>query len=167
MFSWDPSVYSEFETERTRPAIDLLSRISHLRPRSIIDVGCGPGNSTELLARAFPDAEIIGIDASPEMVACATERLPGIEFEVMDARDIHDGFDLVFSSSCIQWIPDHDTLIPRLMDSLESGGTLAVQLPMNQDEPLSVIAEEVAAEPRWHYAAERPVRYDLPTPETY
>ena len=46
MFSWDPSIYSEFETERTRPAIDLLSRISHLRPRSIIDVGCGPGNST-------------------------------------------------------------------------------------------------------------------------
>ena len=167
MFSWDPSVYSEFETERTRPAIDLLSRISHLRPRSIIDVGCGPGNSTELLARAFPDAEIIGIDASPEMVACAAERLPGIEFEVMDARDIPDGFNLVFSSSCIQWIPNHDTLIPRLMDSLESGGTLAVQLPMNQNEPLSVIAEEVAAEPRWHYAAERPVRYDLPTPETY
>ena len=85
MFSWDPSVYSEFETERTRPAIDLLSRISHLRPRSIIDVGCGPGNSTELLARAFPDAEIIGIDTSPEMVASAAERLPGIEFEVMDA----------------------------------------------------------------------------------
>ena len=101
------------------------------------------------------------------MVASAAERLPGIEFEIMDARDIPDGFDLVFSSSCIQWIPDHDTLIPRLMDSLESGGTLAVQLPMNQDEPLSVIAEGVAAEPRWHYVAERPIRYDLPTPETY
>lgn len=167
MFFWDPRVYSEFETERTRPAIDLISRISDLRPSSIVDVGCGPGNSTELLAQAFPDAEIVGIDSSPEMVASAAERLPDLTFKVMDARNLPEGFDLVFSSSCIQWIPDHESLIPRLMDSLRSGGTLTVQLPMNQDEPLSVIAEEVAAEPRWHYVAERPTRYVLPKPEKY
>ena len=88
MFSWSPSDYTRFDRERTLPAIDLVSRISGLRPRSVIDIGCGPGNSTEVLRRAFPDAEILGIDSSPEMVSQARERLPDVTFEVMDARGI-------------------------------------------------------------------------------
>ena len=135
MFSWSPSDYTRFDRERTLSAIDLVSRISGLRPRSVIDIGCGPGNSTEVLRRAFPDAEILGIDSSPEMVSQARERLPDVTFEVMDARGIPGDYDLIFSNSCIQWIDDHDTLIPWLMGRLEKHGTLAVQIPMNDTEP--------------------------------
>ena len=88
MFSWDPSLYSRFERERTQPAIDLVNRISHLRPRSVVDVGCGPGNSTAVLRSAFPDSEILSIDTSSEMIARARARLPDAEFEVMDAWDL-------------------------------------------------------------------------------
>lgn len=151
MFSWSPSDYTRFDRERTLPAIDLVSRLSGLRPHSVIDIGCGPGNSTEVLRRAFPDADILGIDSSPGMVSQARERLPDVKFEVMDARGIPGGYDLIFSNSCIQWIDDHDTLIPWLMGRLEKHGTLAVQIPMNDTEPVSIICEEVASLPVWHY----------------
>lgn len=167
MFSWSPSDYTRFDRERTLPAIDLVSRISGLRPRSIIDIGCGPGNSTEVLRRAFPDAEILGIDSSPEMVSQARERLPDVTFEVMDAWEIPGGYDLIFSNSCIQWIDDHYTLIPWLMGRLEKHGTLAVQIPINDAEPVSIICEEVASLPVWHYPEGKPRRHGTLSPDDY
>ncbi len=167
MFSWSPSDYTRFDRERTLPAIDLVSRLSGLRPRSVIDIGCGPGNSTEVLRRAFPDADILGIDSSPEMVSQARERLPDVTFEVMDARGIPGGYDLIFSNSCIQWIDDHDTLIPWLMGRLEKHGTLAVQIPMNDTEPVSIICEEVASLPVWHYPEGKPRRHGTLSPDDY
>lgn len=167
MFSWSPSDYTRFDRERTLSAIDLVSRISGLRPRSVIDIGCGPGNSTEVLRRAFPDAEILGIDSSPEMVSQARERLPDVTFEVMDARGIPGDYDLIFSNSCIQWIDDHDTLIPWLMGRLEKHRTLAVQIPMNDTEPVSIICEEVASLPVWHYPEGKPRRHGTLSPDDY
>ena len=166
MFSWDPSLYARFERERTQPAVDLVNRISHLRPRSVVDVGCGPGNSTAVLRSAFPDAEILGIDTSPEMIARARAGLPDAEFETMDAWDLPKGFDLIFSNACIQWIDGQERLIP-MMDCLNPGGTLAVQVPMNEDEPASVICEEVASLPLWHYPNGKPGRHRTLSPEQY
>lgn len=167
MFSWDPSLYARFERERTQPAVDLVNRISHLRPRSVVDVGCGPGNSTAVLRSAFPDAEILGIDTSPEMIARARAGLPDAEFETMDAWDLPKGFDLIFSNACIQWIDGQERLIPSMMDCLNPGGTLAVQVPMNEDEPASVICEEVASLPLWHYPNGKPARHRTLSPEQY
>ena len=167
MFSWDPSLYARFERERTQPAVDLVNRISHLRPRSVVDVGCGPGNSTAVLRSAFPDAEILGIDTSPEMIARARAGLPDAEFETMDAWDLPKGFDLIFSNACIQWIDGQERLIPSMMDCLNPGGTLAVQVPMNEDEPASVICEEVASLPLWHYPNGKPGRHRTLSPEQY
>ena len=167
MFSWDPSLYARFERERTQPAVDLVNRISHLRPRSVVDVGCGPGNSTAVLRSAFPDADILGIDTSPEMIARARAGLPDAEFETMDAWDLPKGFDLIFSNACIQWIDGQERLIPSMMDCLNPGGTLAVQVPMNDDEPASVICEEVASLPLWHYPNGKPGRHRTLSPEQY
>ena len=68
MADWNPSLYLQFDAERTRPAADLLSRIAHLQVEHAVDLGCGPGNSTRLLRAAWPLATIVGIDNSPAML---------------------------------------------------------------------------------------------------
>src|SRR4051794_20936123 len=81
---WSASTYLRFEDERTRPAVDLLARVAVERPRKIFDIGCGPGNSTELLAQRFTAAEVVGVDSSPDMLAAARERLPKARFVEAD-----------------------------------------------------------------------------------
>src|SRR5271155_3776481 len=82
--SWAAKQYVPFEDERTRPVRDLLSALPDIQARSVIDLGCGPGNSTELLAARFPDAAVGGIDSSADMIEAARRRLPGIRFALDD-----------------------------------------------------------------------------------
>ena len=108
---WDSAAYLRFKAERTQPSIDLVKRIDLEQPRKLLDVGCGPGNSTQVLADAFPNAlRIIGIDSSPEMIEAAKDDHPDMEFRICDALNLpslgEDGFDVVFSNACIQWVPD-------------------------------------------------------------
>lgn len=118
--------------------------------RRAIDLGCGPGNSTELLAARFPGAVIAGIDSSPDMVDAARQRLPGVAFSVADIETWSDsGLDVVLSNAVLQWLHHHDRLFPRLVECLAPGGTLAVQMPDNLDEPSHVLMREVAADPAW------------------
>lgn len=166
-FGWDPSLYLGFRKERSQPAVDLVNRLRDLRPERIVDLGCGPGNSTAVLAATFPEAEVLGIDASPEMVDTATDAHPELRFEVMDARDIPDGWDLIFSNACLQWLPDHRHLIPSLMSRLDDCGTLAVQMPVNEDEPLIRICDSVASDGCWHYRCGKPSRETHLTVEEY
>jgi trans-aconitate 2-methyltransferase len=148
--TWSPSQYTLFEQQRNRPIFDLLARVPG-EPRKIVDLGCGPGNSTELLRHRFPDAEVIGIDSSPEMVEAAWRRLPGVRFEVGDIANWDDGrpYDMIFANASFQWVPGHEVLLPRLMKKLTPGGSLAVQVPDNLEEPSHVLMREVAADPRW------------------
>ena len=74
MRDWSPERYLKFEDERNRPAHDLLAQVRSGRVRKIVDVGCGPGNSTELLAHRFPEAGITGIDNSRAMLEEARRR---------------------------------------------------------------------------------------------
>ena len=133
---WDSVAYLRFKAERTQPSIDLVKRIDLEQPRKLLDVGCGPGNSTQVLADAFPNAlRIIGIDSSPEMIEAAKDDHPDMEFRICDALNLpslgEDGFDVVFSNACIQWVPDHPRLIRDMLALLRPGGMLAVQVPMN------------------------------------
>jgi trans-aconitate 2-methyltransferase len=148
---WDANQYLRFEDERTRPPLDLIQRVRLTDPQRCIDLGCGPGNSTELVAARFPDAKVEGLDSSPDMLEKARKRLPQLSFTLADLGSWSaDGrYDLIFANAALQWIPDHPALFARLARSLAPGGVLAVQMPDNLDEPSHVSMDEAAAEGPW------------------
>ncbi len=148
---WSAEQYRRYEAERTQPARDLLSRVPLTLPGLAVDLGCGPGNSTEVLMERFSSARAFGVDSSPDMIASAKARLPGTRFELADISRWDDPgpFDLILANAVLQWVPDHETLFPRLMTRLAPGGCLAVQMPDNLDEPSHRLMREVAAEGPW------------------
>ncbi|HEX3948289.1 MAG TPA: trans-aconitate 2-methyltransferase [Steroidobacteraceae bacterium] len=149
--SWSAKQYVAFEDERTRPVRDLLGALPPIDARAVIDVGCGPGNSTEVLAARYPQARISGSDSSADMIAAARRRLPRIHFEVQDLQDWHDAgpFDVILANAVLQWVPNHRTLLPMLIGKLAPGGALALQMPDNLDEPAHRLMREIAAAGPW------------------
>ncbi len=149
---WSAARYLAFEDERTRPARDLLAQVPLDGAARAVDMGCGPGNSTELLVERFGTAAVSGFDTSPDMLAKARARLPGIAFEQADLATWQpDGEpDLLFANAVLQWVPDHVAVVVRLARTLRPGGYLAVQMPDNLDEPSHAEMRAVAAsDPRW------------------
>jgi trans-aconitate 2-methyltransferase len=168
MPDWSPSLYSRFEDERTRPARDLLAQVPDITGR-IVDMGCGPGNSTELLAERWPAADITGLDSSPAMIDEARKRLPGARFEIADANEwLPDaGVGLVFGNAIYQWVPEHLAHLPRVLAALPAGGVLAVQMPDNIGEPSHQLMREVAGAGPWAAKLKDAPRGALPSPRTY
>lgn len=169
MSDWSAGQYLRFADERTRPARDLLAQVALAEPRRVVDIGCGPGNSTELLAERWPGAEVIGIDTSPAMLAEARRRLPAIRFETADAAAWRPDapVDVIFANAVFQWLPDHPALLVRLMDSLVPGGALAVQMPDNLDEPTHRLMTETAAAMPFADRLAELARSPLPPPARY
>ncbi len=148
--TWSAAQYLKFEEERTRPVWDLLARAPVADARRAADIGCGPGNSTEVLRARYPRAEIVGIDSSADMIEAARKRMPDTAFEVADIESWGGaGFDVILANAVIQWIPDHEALLPRLMEKLRLGGALAAQFPDNLDEPTHRLMRKTAAEGPW------------------
>ncbi|MNZ60282.1 Trans-aconitate 2-methyltransferase [compost metagenome] len=149
--SWSAKQYVAFEDERTRPARDLLAAIPNLDARSVIDIGCGPGNSTELLVQRFADASVRGIDSSADMIESARKRLPSVRFDTTNIATWNEPgpFDVIFANAVLQWLPDHATLLPSLVAKLAPGGSLAIQMPDNLEQPAHRMMREVAANGPW------------------
>jgi trans-aconitate 2-methyltransferase len=149
--TWDPKTYLAFGGERTRPAAELVARVSVETPGRIADLGCGPANSTALLAARWPDAEIDGIDNSSAMLAAARESgVPARWIEADVARWAPDrDYDVIYSNATLQWLSDHETLLPRLVTFLAPGGVLAFQVPRNFGLPSHTIAQDLAKHVRW------------------
>jgi trans-aconitate 2-methyltransferase len=148
MPSWKADQYLKFVAERTQPCRDLAARVAIANPRRAIDLGCGPGNSTEVLAARWTLAELTGLDSSAEMIERAGAAHPewrwlagGIE-EWIDGEDC---FDVVFSNAAMQWVPEHSSVFPRLMARVTAGGALAVQMPGNFDAEAHRSMREVAS----------------------
>src|SRR5262249_13077348 len=143
---WSARQYLKFEDERTRPPRDLLAQVPLRSARRIADLGCGPGNSTELLVERFPEAQVVGIDSSPDMLRQARERLPRCAFVHGDLATWlpEPDTDLLFGNAVFHWVPDHPKVLARLLGSLPSGGVLAVQMPDNTKEPALMLMEKVA-----------------------
>jgi trans-aconitate 2-methyltransferase len=151
MTNWDPNLYLQFHDERTQPSLDLIARIALADAQTIIDLGCGPGNSTRALRMRWQRARITGIDNSPQMIEKARATYPNEMWLLADAGawSPAEPCDLVFSNATLQWIPDHDALIPRLCDAVAPGGVLAVQVPANQQSPLHQALLRVSSKPEW------------------
>jgi trans-aconitate 2-methyltransferase len=149
--TWSARQYSSFETERTRPVRDLVAAIETPDVKRAIDLGCGPGNSTEVLAARFPGAAVSGLDSSPDMIEAARKRLPGLTFNLASIPEWidPDSYDVILANAVLQWVPDHATLFPRLMGKLAHGGSLAVQMPDNLEEPAHRLMRQVAASGPW------------------
>lgn len=159
---WDPQQYLRFADERTRPLHDLLARVPDLpgAPDAVIlDIGCGPGNSTAVLRGRWPEARITGIDNSAEMLATArSEGEPTAEYVLADAHHYDpapSAPDLIVSNATLQWLPGHRDLLPRWAAALRPGASLAFQVPGNFDAPSHTLLAELARSPRWKEALDR------------
>ena len=166
---WNPSQYLKFDEERTQPCRDLIHRISLNDVRRVIDLGCGPGNSTQMLADRWPDADISGLDNSQEMIAAARLNRPQIRWVFGDIStwnaDGRDRPDLVFSNAALHWVPDHRVVYPRLLDS--TAGALAVQIPANFDGPAHCLMQEMATSTYWRSAFRQLPQFYSHTPAFY
>lgn len=151
MKDWSARQYTIFEEERTRPVRDLLARLPDAAVKTAVDIGCGPGNSTEELLKHFPHAAISGMDSSPDMIAAARKRLPSVSFEIGDlaAWQGAGNYGVILSNAVLQWLPDHESLLPRLIGRLAPGGSLAIQIPANLAEPAQTLMREVASAGPW------------------
>jgi trans-aconitate 2-methyltransferase len=154
MPSWDPDRYAKFLDERTQPSRDLCARIPLAAPGRVLDLGCGPGNSTRVLRERWPGAELAGLDSSREMIAQARACCPEGTWILADAATFEPegDWDVVFSNAALQWLPDHERLLPRLMGWLAPGGCLAVQMPARGASPFRASLQAVAQRPRWREA---------------
>lgn len=151
MGDWNSVQYTKFERERTQPSIDLINRL-HIEPKTILDIGCGPGNSTAQLFRRFPETDILGIDSSDNMLEKASASYPEMKFKkcfVPNGLEELGKFDLIFSNACLHWIPDHEKLLPKLIEKLNDGGVLAVQMPLVQYAMLYHELNSLVADGKW------------------
>jgi trans-aconitate 2-methyltransferase len=171
MADWSAEQYLKFEDERTRPSRDLLAQVPLADARKVVDIGCGPGNSTELLVKRWPQAAVTGIDTSADMLRQARERLPAQKF--IETNVAHwappENTDVLFANAIFQWVPGHLKQLQRLTGALPRGGVLAVQMPDNLDEPVHVLMREVAQTGPWReqLADKARMRDALPTPGGY
>lgn len=149
--TWSAKQYVTFEGERTRPVRDLLAALPMADAKFVVDLGCGPGNSTEVLAARFPGAAVSGIDSSADMITAARKRLPHARFAVAGIEQWTDAgpFDVILANAVLQWVPNHATLLPELAAKLAVHGALAIQMPDNLDGPAHRAMREIAAAGTW------------------
>lgn len=141
--NWDPTQYARYADERGRPFLDLLARVGATAPNCVVDLGCGPGTLTALLAHRWPDATVVGIDSSPEMITAAAS-VPGVSFELGSVETWTPDADVIISNATLQWVPAHRDLLTQWAASLPAGGWLAFQVPGNFGSPSHRIMREVA-----------------------
>ncbi len=146
---WNADQYTKFAGHRDRPFFDLMARVGHANPASVVDLGYGTGHLTASLLERWPEARVLGVDSSPQMLEKAVQyAVPGkLEFIEADLQSWRpsERFDVIVTNAALQWVPDHETLIPRLAHLVADGGWLAVQMPANFDAPSHTLIREVGA----------------------
>lgn len=159
MSTWDSTQYLKFATDRTRPSIDLAARVALESPTTAIDLGCGPGNSTAVVAQRWPRAIVTGLDSSPAMLATAKKDFPAFTWLQSDiaawAETNTEKFDLIFSNAALHWVPDHAESLPQIFSSVAPGGALAFQMPHSLAAPHQTCMRELPSSPKWraHFPA--------------
>ncbi|HEY4740568.1 MAG TPA: methyltransferase domain-containing protein [Candidatus Acidoferrales bacterium] len=151
MATWNPETYLKYAAERLRPAMDLLQRIPLTGCSRAYDLGCGTGHVTHLLHERWPDAIVTGLDNSPEMLARARSDFPNLDWVEADIGvwRAPAPADLIFSNAALQWVPNHSTVLPALLQQLRQEGVLAVQMPHHVDSAGHLLILDIARDPRW------------------
>jgi trans-aconitate 2-methyltransferase len=168
--TWDPERYLAYAGERARPFVDLLARVGATEADRVVDLGCGPGNLTGLLAQRWQGADVLGLDSSPAMVEAAKQPgHAGVRFEVTDLRVWESArpVDVLVSNATLQWVPGHLDLLPHLVAQVAPGGWFAFQVPGNFAQPSHVLLDELATDPRFRGYVDKVVRPDAHGPEVY
>lgn len=154
MADWNPDLYLRYADQRGRPFFDLTARIGATEPDTVVDLGCGPGNLTGALRDRWPGAAVLGVDSSAAMIDRARATHPDtaqLRFEQADLRDWQPArpVQVIISNATLQWIPQHQALLPRLVGMLAPGGWLAYQVPINFNEPSHLLLRQLSADPRF------------------
>ncbi len=146
--AWNPDVYNQFKTERAAPALDLLGLLSVRPGLEVIDLGCGTGELTAQLAEMLPQSNVLGVDSSAEMLR-KTVRAGGstLRFECISIEEQlkkEQQWDVIFSNAALQWVPDHETLLPGIIAHIRPGGQLLVQMPDQNHNITNLLLAELA-----------------------
>lgn len=168
--AWDPDRYLQFADHRMRPGSELILRIPDIEPALVVDLGSGTGNLTAMLAARWPEALVLGVDSSEEMLGRARGDVPGVDWQLADiASWVPPGpVDLLFSNATLHWLDGHASLFRRLRTYLAPGGVMAVQMPDNWDAPTHRIPAEILDEPGWpDHARSVLMRRRLSRPSAY
>jgi trans-aconitate 2-methyltransferase len=166
---WDPTQYARYSSQRSRPFFDLVAQVAAASPRTVFDLGCGAGDLTVTLTERWPDADIRGVDSSPEMI----DRAPkdgGVTFARGTAQEFDaTGVDVLVSNAMLQWVPDHLELLNRWGTQLNDGGWLAFQVPANFDAPSHQLMRELAESDSWAARLDGVLRgpESVATPDAY
>lgn len=157
MSRWDPTRYLQYADERSRPFVELVARVEG-EPRTIVDLGCGPGHLTAVLRARWPEATVVGVDSSAEMIerARADGADPRASYELADVASWEPSgpVDLIVSNALFQWVPDRMSVMARLAGHVSPGGTFAVQTPDNYREPSHRLLSEIASRPPYRALTE-------------
>lgn len=166
---WNPQQYLKFSGHRLRPAVDLLMRVPDVSVRHAADLGAGAGNVTRLIKERWPDATVTGVEGSAEMVAAGQKAAPEVEWQHQDLASWHPAqrYDLIYTNAALHWLPDHAKLFPALMDKVEPGGILAVQMPRNFEAPSHLLIAETALNGPWRSKVEHLVTPPVREPGFY
>lgn len=168
---WNPDVYMKFSALRTRPALELASRCGPVGDGLIYDLGCGSGNSTQVLASLNPEARLIGVDSSTEMLYRAGNEGPAAALWTqgdLESWSADEPADLIFSNAAYQWLDHHEQLLPRLLDHVKPGGKLAIQMPQNFAAPSHVFMRKIASEGPFGSKLKPHLRHDpVGSPQDY
>ena len=168
MADWSPENYLRYADERSRPFVDLLARVPGT-PRTVVDLGCGPGHLTGLLRHRWPGAQVLGVDSSPAMIERARRDDPGGRYVLADLRAFEPPapVDLVVSNATLQWVPGHRALLPRLTAMVAAGGSFAFSVPGNHDAPSHMTLREVAGREPYRDSTASAARPRASGPEQY
>jgi len=167
--TWEPQTYLRYADIRFRAGIDLIARIPKLDYQVIYDLGCGTGHLTRILADTFPNSQVTGIDSSREMLSEARREFPALNWQQADLTSWRPPAPphLIYTNAALQWVPDHETLLPSLMNKLQPAGVLAMQVPRHFESPSHLGLKELVMQSEWRAALEPLLLSPISPPETY
>lgn len=169
MTTWEPQTYLRYADIRFRAGLDLIARIPKAEYPTIYDLGCGTGHLTHILADTFSKSTVLGVDSSPDMLAEARREFPDLAWRQADITSWTPPAppDLIYTNAALQWVPEHQTLLPNLLKTLRPGGVLAMQVPRHFESPSHLGLKELVMQGQWRQRLAPLLLADIPPPETY